>query len=355
MGGRTTTGAMPASTPATAVPPVTLDDVARVSGVSRAAASRALNGRSGVRDDVRQRVQHVAESLGYRPNRAAKTLASGRTSVIGLVMPSDELRVDPYGASLVQAVANAANRHDEGLMLLLAQKEPSRVVADTIRDGLIDGVVVSAIAIGTRWVEELIDAQIPTMLIGAHPDRPDVHRVEVENHDAIVGVVEHLVEQGCERIAHVHGPLHRVDAQERLAGFRTAHDKLRITLDESLIVAGDYTRTTARRVGSELLERRPDAIVAANDETAIGVMSAVERAGLTMPGDVAVTGFDGTAALDVLDPMLTTLRQPFDEMCELAVASLVSILAGDDVPTLQVVHPTLKVAASSLRNGGSPP
>ena len=79
---------------------VTLDDVARVSGVSRAAASRALNGRDGVRGDVRERVRSVAESLGYRPNRAARNLASGRTSVIGLVMPSEELRIDPYGCLL---------------------------------------------------------------------------------------------------------------------------------------------------------------------------------------------------------------------------------------------------------------
>ncbi len=334
---------------------VTLDEVARVSGVSRAAASRALNGRDGVRDDVRLRVRHVAESLGYRPNRAAKNLASGRTSVIGLVMPSDELRVDPYGASLVQAVANAAERHDEGLMLLLAQNEPSRAVADTIRDGLIDGVVVSAIAIGARWVEELLDAQVPTVLIGAHPGRPDVHHVEVESHDSIMRVVHHLAAQGCERIAHIHGPLHRDDARQRLDGFRAAHVQLGRELDESLVVEGDYTRRTGQQVAARLLEQRPDAIVAANDETAIGVLRAVERAGLSIPDDVAVTGFDGTAAVEVIEPTLTTLMQPFDEICELAVASLVSLLAGNDVPLRQVVHPTLAIAASSSRTGGTSP
>ncbi|MGB3735409.1 MAG: LacI family DNA-binding transcriptional regulator [Ilumatobacter sp.] len=334
--------------------PVHLAEVARASGVSPAAASRALNGRDGVRDDVRQRVRHVADTLGYRPNRAAKNLAGGRTSVIGLVMPSDELRLDRYAASLVQAVANAADRHDEGLMLLLAHDEASRKVADTIRDGLVDGVVVSAIAIGARWVDELIDAEVPTVLIGSHADRPDVHRVEVENHESIGRVVEHLVEQGCERIAHVHGPLDRADARQRLEGFRAAHATLGLALDESLVVAGDYTRATGRRLTEELLERRPDAIVGANDETAIGAMRAAERAGLSIPDDIAITGFDGLGRLEGLDVALTTLLQPFEEMSDLAVASLISLLAGDDVPIHQVVHPTLQLAASSLRTGTTP-
>lgn len=333
--------------------PVTLGDVARVSGVSPATASRALNGREGVRADVRDRVARVAESLGYRPNRSAQNLASGRASVIGLVMPSDELRVDPYGASLVQAVAGAADRHDEGLMLLLTQSEPNRNVRHTLLDGLIDGVVVSAIAIGTQWVEELLDADVPAVLIGNHPGRDEVHTVEVENHDATIELVEHLFDEGCERIANITGRLERTDAQERLAGFREAHRRRGAHVDESLIVGGNYTRASGRIAMRHLIDRRPDAVVAANDEMAIGAMSVIEQAGLSIPGDVALAGFDGTSAVEGLDPSLTTLRQPFDVLGETAVSTLVSILAGDDTPLRQVLPPNLVVGESTARTAGA--
>ena len=332
---------------------VTLDDVARVSGVSRAAASRALNGREGVRDDVRERVRHVADSLGYRPNRAARNLASGRTSVIGLIMPSDELRVDPYGASLVQAVADAADRHDEGLMLHLAKTEPRRAVGDMMRDGLIDGVIVSAIALGSRWVDELLDANMPTILIGGHTERFDVHTVEVENATSTGTLVEHLHQEGCRRIAHIRGRHGRVDADQREAGYRAALDRCGLRFDPDLVVDGDFSRHTARRITPDLLEHRPDAIVAANDETAIGALKAIEAAGLRVPDDIALVGFDGTAAIDVVDPTLTTARQPFDRMGELAVSSLIRLIAGDDVPLQQVVPPAIELAASSQRTGGA--
>ena len=116
-------------------------------------------------------------------------------------MPSDELTLDPYGASLVQALAAAADVHDEGLMLMLARDEPNRAVRRTLLDGLVDGVVVSAVAIGAMWVEELLDAQVPTVLVGAHPTRTDVTTIEVENLEASAALVEHLFEQGYERIA----------------------------------------------------------------------------------------------------------------------------------------------------------
>ena len=128
---------------------VTLDDVARVSGVSRSAASRALNDRPGVRSDVRERVHRIADDLGFRPNRAARNLASGRSSVIGLIIPSTDLRVDPYGAAMTHAVGRAAAHQDLGLMLHLAAEEPGQTVHHILRDGLIDGLLISTVAVGS--------------------------------------------------------------------------------------------------------------------------------------------------------------------------------------------------------------
>jgi len=330
--------------------PVTLDDVARLSGVSRATASRALNGRSGVSPDVRERVQRVGESLGYRPNRAARNLASGRASVIGFVMPSDELRLDPYGASLVQAVARSADAHDEGLMLLLAQDEPNRAVRRTLLDGLVDGVIVSAIAIGSNWVEELLDAQVPSVLVGAHPTRRDRPTIEVENLESSARLVDHLLDQGYERIATITGPLERIDAQQRLEGFRLAFGRRGLDVDESLIVNGTFSRVSGQERMRELLALRPDAVVAANDEMALGAMRTIETAGLRVPDDVALVGFDATSAAWGIDPTLTTVAQPFEEMAELAVTALIRIIAGDVPPVHQLVIPELVLGRSSHRS-----
>ncbi|MEM1335197.1 MAG: LacI family DNA-binding transcriptional regulator [Actinomycetota bacterium] len=327
-------------------PAPTLDEVARVSGVSRAAASRALNGRGGVRDDVRERVRHVAASLGYRPNRSAQNLAGGRASVIGLVMPSEELQLDLYGASILQAVADAADRHDQGLMLHLTRTEPSRAVGDMMRDGLIDGVIVSAKALGRRWVDEVLDAGMPTVLIGGRTDRRGVHAVVVENVRSVGQLVEHLHEEGCRRIAHVRGPANRADALERERGYLEALGRLGLPVLSELIVDGDFTRESGRRVTPSLLEHRPDAIVAANDEMAIGTMHAIEAAGRSVPGDVCVVGFDGTEPHGVA---ITTARQPFADMGELAVRTLIGVIAGHEVPNEQVVEPTIVITATSLR------
>lgn len=332
---------------------VSLDDVATASGVSRATASRALNDREGVRATVRERVRRVAAELGYRPNRAAQFLASGRASVIGLVMPSDELRVDPYGASLIQAVAGAADRHGEGLMLLLTHHEPNRAVHGRLHEGLIDGIVVSAVALGAGWVEQLLDAPVPAVLVGTHPARDDVATVEVESFDATVELVEHLHDRGCRRIAHITGLLDRDDARQRLGGFREAHRRLGIPLDETLIVDGDFTRASGRAAMRQLLPAHPDAVVAANDEMAIGVMDVVKHAGLSIPDDVAVAGFDGTAAIEALDPSLTTVEQPFDRIAETAVSTLVSILAGEDAPMRQLIRPHLAIGASTTRSSST--
>lgn len=332
---------------------MTLDDVARLGGVSRATASRALNLRDGVRPEVRERITRLADSLGYRPNRAARNLAIGRSAVIGLVIPSSELRVDPYGAAMTHAVARAATEADQGLMLVLDSDEPGRSVRHILRDGLIDGVLVSAVAAGEAWIEELLTADLPTVLIGAHPTRRDVDVVDVENLESSARLVEHLFAQGCSRVATVTGPLERVDAATRLAGFRLAYERRRLTVDERLVVPGDFGRSSGTAAGAVLAELRPDGVFAANDEMALGLIRALTGAGLDVPGDVAVVGFDGTATEDV-DITVTSMRQPFDAIAGAAVAELLARIDGAPPKGLSLIEPELFVGQSSVRSARPP-
>ncbi len=339
--------------------PVTLEDVARVSGVSPAAASRALNGRGGVRPEVRDRVVAVADSLGYRPNRAARNLASGRSSIIGLVLPAEELWLDPYGAALIQMVAQAAHDLDQGLMLVLGNHEPGVTVRHILRDGILDGVIVSSIALGEPWVDELLDSSIETLVVGTQLPRDDIHVVDVENLHSAAAAVDHLLDTGRTRVATITGPLDRHDAAQRLEGYRLAHQRRGLPVDEALVVPGDFDRHSGRLAVRTLaaLAEPPDAVFAANDEMALGALRELEHLGLKVPDDVAVVGFDGTAGFDDASganpptaddvPVLTSVHQPFAELGRCAVASLLALLDGQPVERVQLLDPTLVVGRSS--------
>ena len=322
---------------------VTLDDVARLSGVSRSAASRALNNRPGVRSDVRERVNRIADHLGFRPNRAAKNLASGRSSVIGLVIPSDDLRVDPYGAAMTHAVGRAASRLDLGMMLYLAADEPGDTVNHILRDGLIDGLLISSVAADRRWVDELFDSALPTVLIGTHPTRDDVLCVDVENTESAAGAVMHLFEQGCARVGCIAGPLDRADARARLAGYRLAHERAGRTVDESLIAHGRFSRRSGLPAGAELFARGVDGIFASNDEMAVGAILSGARSGFRVPDDVLVVGFDGTAFDEVVEPTITSVVQPFDEIGLAAVTLLNRLVDGEpDLESVSIAPPLVR-------------
>lgn len=333
---------------------VTLDDVARQSGVSRATASRALNGRAGVRDDVRDRVQLVADALGYRPNRAAQNLAGGRASVIGLVLGRETLLGDPYATSLVQEIAHAADRRDERLMFVMDSRGPSDTVRKLLSDGLVEGVIVSVVAIGSTWVEELLDASLPTVVIGLHPERSDVGIVDVENRESSAALVGHLLDSGCRRVATLAGPPGRVAATRRLEGYRLAHERRSLTVDERLIVTGNFHRYEAYLLADRLLDQEPDAIFAANDQSAMGVYDRAMERGIDIPGRLSLAGFDGDTISADLGPKITSVRQPFDQLAEQAVDLLIEIITGRGAPRVELVEPTLFYGDTTTRPEATP-
>ena len=328
---------------------VTLDDVARRSGVSRSAASRALNGQPGVRPDVRLRVIEAADALGFRPNRAARNLASGRSSVIGLVIPTADLLSDPYGAAITHAVGRAAAASDLGLMLHLAAEEPGQTVHHILSDGMIDGLLISSVAVGMTWVDELFASPLPTVLIGTHPHRADVIGVDVENVESTAAAVTHLFEQGCSRVGCITGLMHRADAKARLDGFHLAHARAGRAVPAELVVAGNFTRRGGASAAVTLLDQGVDGIFASNDETAVGAMWALARRGVAVPGQVKVVGFDGTAVDEFHEPTLTSVASPFADIGRTAVDLLQALTRGARDVESAVLEPTLVVGGSSER------
>jgi LacI family transcriptional regulator len=308
---------------------VTLEEVARTSGVSRATASRALNGRDRVSPEVRNRVRIVANALGYRPNPAARSLASGRSGALGLVIPTGHLVEDPYGAHLVQAVAETATRHDQAVMLWLARAEPSAAVRDEFRTGLVDGLVISGVGFGSEWIEDLIDGPHPSVLVGRHPTRTDVASVQIDNVAGAHAAVEHLLDGGSRRVAIVLGPPERSDTQDRLAGYRAALSERELAVDPNLVGQGDFTVQSGYDAMRALLPHRPDGVFATNDLMAAGALRALAEAGLRVPDDVPVAGFDDLPIAATTEPALTTVAHDIDVVGEAAVETLLRLLDSD--------------------------
>lgn len=333
---------------------VSIEQVARAAGVSAATVSRALNDRAGVRDDVRDRVRLVADGLGYRPNRAAKHLAGGRTSIIGLVLLSEELSSDPYAAALVQSVTHAATEADEGLMLILDSGHPAQAVRNLVRDGLVEGVIIAAEAVGHRWVDELIDARMPTILIGSHPRRPEIPEVTVECRESSARMVGHLLDSGCRRVGTITGPLDRVDAMLRHDGYLAAHRRRGLTPDPSLTLESNYTYAGGRRSVDRLLDQEVDGVFAANDQMAMAVLDRAIERGIDIPRQLGIAGFDGIARDLPARMTLSTVEQPLAELGSRAVAGLVDLINGREVPDRQVLDPRL-ILGSTTGPGGTNP
>ena len=331
---------------------VTLDDVARKSGVSRATASRALNGRERVNPDVRDRVRLIADVLGYRPNSVARSLASGRSDVLGLVLPTGHIVSEPYEAHLLEAVAEAATRSGHGLMLWLAKGEPSPAVRDEFRTGFVDGLIISGVAVGAGWVEDLLDGPHPCVLVGRHPTRTDVPSIEIDNVGGARRAAEHLVAGGSRRIAIVLGPADRTDSEDRDRGFRDGVATGEATLDELLVERGSFTQESGFEAMQRLLPQRPDGVFASNDQMAVGVLRAIAAAGLRVPDDIAVVGFDDLPVAATTQPPLTTIRHDIDAVGTAAIDALLRLLDRehtDGAGETSTVLPTPLIVRQSSR------
>lgn len=320
----------PARSPVLVPGDLTLDDVARAAGVSRAAASRALNGKPGVRDDVRAHIEDTARALGYRRNRSASSLAGGRSSVFGFLLGVDELRHRASTVWLLEAVMRAADEQGQGVMLVMDSQRPNVAVRNLIADGLLDGVLVRVEAVRDQWVEELLDAGVPTVLIGAHPRRRDVAVVDVENVESsasLVGVMLDALSDGAQqeqpKLAIITGPAGRVDAEERKRGFDLAHER-RGLVPSDLVFAGGYERANGYEVADAVIDSGAKGVFAANDAVALGFLDRAAERGLSAPEDLLVAGFDGTA-----EPQgVASVRQPYGAIAAAAVEMLLAQEVG---------------------------
>lgn len=341
--------------------PPTLDEVAAVAGVSRSTASRAINGGLRVSPAAQTAVDTAAKVLGYSPNRAARSLVTRRTDSIALVIPEPDERVlsDPFIGATLRGISAALSSSDKQLVLLIARPgESGARIGSYLHRGQVDGAVIVSHHRQDKLEEAVLSARIPAVFVGRpFHDEDLLHYTDVDGFAGGRLGTEHLISLGRRRIAHIAGPQDMTAGKDRARGWRHALQTARLPAEH--YAEGDFTTGSGYESMKLLLRLEPniDAVFAASDLMAIGALSALKEHGKSVPGDVAVVGFDDLGGAVNSAPPLSTVRNPVTEMASAAVTQLMKLLdngtAFTERPAPIVFFPDL-VRRESTRVEDSP-
>ena len=331
-----------------------MTDVAKLSDVSHQTVSRVVNGTGYVAADTRERVLEAMQMLGYRPNPAARTLVTGRSKTIGVVSFDTTL----YGpAATLAAIERAVQTYDyhtsvASLRSLEASSVPSAVERLTAQ--AVDGILVIAPLLSALNALALVSTDVPVVAVEAGPE----HGIPVVSVDQIAGAAaatRHLLELGHETVFHLAGPSDFQEALHRAAGWRATLERAGARIYMPL--EGDWSARSGYELGRRLLEHeRPTALFVANDQMALGLLRAASEAGLQVPGDVSIVGFDDLPEAAYFAPPLTTVRQEFTQLGQLSVELLLEQIGNPAATTSRtMLAPELIIRASTARPGGRDP
>ncbi|MGY3201857.1 LacI family DNA-binding transcriptional regulator [Streptomyces sp. TE5632] len=331
----------------------TLEEVAVRAGVGRGTVSRVINGSPRVSDATRAAVEAAVAELGYVPNTAARALAANRTDAIALVVPEPETRffAEPYFSDMLRGVGAALSDTEMQLLLIFAGSDRERQrLADYLAAHRVDGVLLVSVHADDPLPDMLARLEIPAVISGPRSAAETLTSVDSDNYGGARQAVEHLLGRGRRRIAHITGRLDVYGAQRRIDGYRDALRDAGHEVDDLLIEAGDFSEEGGRHAMAALLERRPDldAVFAASDVTAAGARHALREAGRRIPDDVALVGYDDSAIARHMDPPLTSVRQPIEEMGHQMIDLLLAEVADRRPPASRGLERRQVVLATEL-------
>jgi DNA-binding LacI/PurR family transcriptional regulator len=324
--------------------PPTLAQVAAAAGVSPATASRVLTGSVRVSTSARRQVHEAMANLGYVRRRAPRSARPNRppTSAVAAVIcePPTRLFSDPFFPRVIAGAEEALARHAVPLLLVPTSGDTLAAIERYLISGAVDGVLLISAHSRHPLAVSLPAARVAVRCAGRPADAGHASYVDVDNRGGARRAVEHLLRRGCRSIATIAGPPDLSAAADRLTGYRDALDEAGVP---PLPVAyGDFTQVSGAHAMGWLLHRVPhlDAVFVASDLMAVGAMHALHRANRRVPEDVAVIGFDDAPAARLTRPALTTVRQPVEELGELAAELLLAEIAGHDVTRENPILPT---------------
>ncbi|WP_429487744.1 LacI family DNA-binding transcriptional regulator [Paraburkholderia sp. RAU6.4a] len=325
----------------------TLEHVAKLAGVSQMTASRALNGRPGVSRETRDEVLRIASDIGYVVNRTAQKLSGGRNGIIGIITPTLDTQ---FSSELILGAGRAARGAGCEMLVYTVFDEDRHTHHDLL--GLIQQFSDGILAILPReslCLEALATAKVPVVVVDQRGTLTGFPSVSVDNYGGACLAVEHLAELGHKRIAFLAGDETIEGVRDRQRGYHDTLARLGLPREDSLVAAGDLSQMMAFDVTFDLLNlaEPPTAIFTANDQSAFGVIAAIREAGLRVPDDISVIGFDDIPMSEQFHPALTTIRQPFQQMARSAVNTLLAQIAGIDAASQRITLPAELVVRDS--------
>jgi LacI family transcriptional regulator len=307
----------------------TIKEIAKIANVSAMTVSRALNNNPRVREKTRKKIQTIAKQLGYRPNRIARSLVSKRSQLISLIVADI---ANQYFSELARGIEDKAREYGYNVIFCSTDNdsETLKTYVRLMMEVGVDGFILAAVRLKEPIVEELADQHFPVVLVNRELKEKKANSVVIDNHAGAYLVVEHLINCGYEKIGIITGDLNLSTGIERFEGYRKALRDYGIPFHEDYSSQGPFTQAHGCRAATKMLSRknRPEAIFAASDNIALGVMDAAGSLGLRIPEDLAVVGFDDTEFSSNAKINLTTVSQKKYEMGAIGVQMLLDLING---------------------------
>ncbi len=333
---------------------VTIREVAKEAGVSIATVSRVFNDSGPVNEDTREKILDVARRLRYTPHGGARSLITSKTNTLGVLLP------DLYGeffSEVIRGIDHAARQAGYHVLLSSSHNDVDEIeAAMQAMRGRVDGIIVMYPGVNARLLETNLSDSMPVVLLNCGLKGDGYLSINIDNYGGAFKMVDHLIAAGHRHIAMIKGAENNFDAAERLRGYRTA---MKAENADAVELGGDFTEASGFSAAEILLQRdpQPTAIFAANDSMAIGALSAVRQCGLRVPEDIAIAGFDDIPMAGYINPPLTSVHVPINELGGRAIARLIEAVTGKDgngerrelLPTTLVIRESCGYAEAEIK------
>lgn len=334
--------------------PVTINDIAKELKIAVATVSRALNDHPAVKDSTRKAVKQTAKRLNYQPNTIAASLRSGRSKIIGVLIPSAEIN---FFGSVIHGIEKVMSNNGYNVLIYQSNElyEFEKKGIETFLRSRVEGVLasISKETINLDHYEVLKRRNVPLILFDRANDSLGVPSVVVDDYRGAFAATSHLIQQGCKKIAHIGGQQHVTIFNQRLRGYIDALNVHNIPVKDDLIVYGKVSIQSGKECMQYLLNHELDAVFAVEDFTALGAIQAIKAAGKKIPYDIAIAGFANEAFGEYITPSLTTVNQQTDRMGEEAAKLFFEIINSKNSAAVNtrklVLEPQLVSRASSLK------
>ncbi|MCL6585482.1 MAG: LacI family transcriptional regulator [Anoxybacillus sp.] len=329
---------------------VTIYDVAKEAGVSISTVSRVINNTGRISDKTRKKVLKVMEALHYQPSMVASALTGKRTRTIGLIIPDV---ANPFFAEIARKVEDRGRELGFNLLMCNTDNnaETEEMYLSLLKQKSVDGIIIGTTTKNYTVLNELLQAQFPIAFIAQDIPELAINVVKVDDFLGGYQAVSHLVSLGHKKIAIMLGNLNRTSDKDRLHAYQQVLKESDLEYDENLIVYTDYSMEDGKRAARELLtsSQRPTAIFACFDSLAVGIYQAAKELGVSIPEDLSVVGFDNTILSTIVDPPLTTVAQPIDEMGRQVVDLIIKEIDGEKHIKQRIVLPPELVIRQSTK------